>query len=81
MRWRRRSDLGYDVQKDFEPIGLTAEYPELLVVRKDFPANTLGEFVTYAKANAGRPREKRIRAADAGPQNSDGQSSRQRRTA
>jgi tripartite-type tricarboxylate transporter receptor subunit TctC len=47
-------NLGYDVQKDFEPIGLTAEYPELLVVRKDFPANTLGEFVTYAKANAGK---------------------------
>ena len=47
-------DLGYDVQKDFEPIGLTAEYPELLVVRKDFPANTLGEFVAYAKANASK---------------------------
>jgi tripartite-type tricarboxylate transporter receptor subunit TctC len=47
-------DLGYDPQKDFEPIGLTAEYPELLVVRKDFPANNLGEFVTYAKANASK---------------------------
>src|SRR4029453_16932997 len=36
--------LGYDPQKDFEPIGLTAEYPEFLVVRKDFPANNLNEF-------------------------------------
>ncbi|WP_108517994.1 Bug family tripartite tricarboxylate transporter substrate binding protein [Bradyrhizobium algeriense] len=45
-------NLGYDAQKDFEPIGLTAEYPELLVVRKDFPANNLNEFVAYAKANA-----------------------------
>ena len=45
-------DLGYDPQKDFEPIGLSAEYPELLVVRKDFPANNLREFVAYAKANA-----------------------------
>ena len=44
-------NLGYDPQKDFEPIGLTAEYPELLVVRKDFPANNLKEFVAYAKAN------------------------------
>jgi tripartite-type tricarboxylate transporter receptor subunit TctC len=44
-------NLGYDPQKDFAPIGLTAEYPELLVVRKDFPANTLKEFVAYAKAN------------------------------
>ena len=45
-------NLGYDPQKDFEPIGLTAEYPELLVVRKDFPANNFKEFVAYAKSNA-----------------------------
>ena len=44
--------LGYDPQKDFAPIGLTAEYPELLVVRKDFPANNLKEFIAYAKANS-----------------------------
>src|ERR1700723_3473902 len=47
-------DLAYDPQKDFEPIGLTAEYPELLVVRKDFPADNLKEFVAYAKANASK---------------------------
>src|SRR6267142_3196795 len=47
-------NLGYDPQKDFEPIGLTAEYPELLVVRKDFPANNLTEFVDYAKSNASK---------------------------
>jgi tripartite-type tricarboxylate transporter receptor subunit TctC len=47
-------NLGYDPQKGFEPIGLTAEYPELLVVRKDFPANNLHEFVAYAKANAAK---------------------------
>src|SRR6476469_7447296 len=46
--------LGYDPQKDFEPIGLSAEYPELLVVRKDFPANNLKEFVAYAKSNASK---------------------------
>ncbi len=44
-------NLAYDPQKDFAPIGLTAEYPELLVVRKDFPASNLREFVAYAKAN------------------------------
>jgi tripartite-type tricarboxylate transporter receptor subunit TctC len=43
--------LGYDPQKDFEPISVTAEYPEVFIVRKDFPANTLGEFIAYAKAN------------------------------
>src|SRR6195952_353485 len=44
-------NLGYDPLKDFEPIGISAEYPELLVVRKDFPANNLKEFVAYARAN------------------------------
>src|SRR5580704_7911891 len=44
-------NLGYDPQVDFAPVGLSAEYPELLVVRKDFPANSLKEFVAYAKAN------------------------------
>jgi tripartite-type tricarboxylate transporter receptor subunit TctC len=44
-------NLGYDPQRDFEPIGLTAEYPELLVVRKDFPASNLKEFIAYAKSN------------------------------
>ena len=43
--------LSYDPQKDFEPVGLTAEYPEVLAVRKEFPANNLKEFVAYAKAN------------------------------
>jgi tripartite-type tricarboxylate transporter receptor subunit TctC len=47
-------NLGYDPQKDFEPVSLTAEYPEVFIVRKDFPANTLGEFIAYAKANETR---------------------------
>jgi len=47
-------NLGYDPQKDFEPIGLTAEFPELLVVRKNFPAQNLREFVAYAKTNASK---------------------------
>lgn len=44
-------NLGYDPEKDFEPVGLIAEQPELLTVRKDFPANNLKEFIAYAKAN------------------------------
>jgi tripartite-type tricarboxylate transporter receptor subunit TctC len=43
--------LGYKPDVDFEPIGLIAEQPELLAVRKDFPANNLKEFAAYAKAN------------------------------
>src|SRR5262245_43538401 len=30
-------NLGYDPQKDFAAVGLSTEYPEVLVVRKDFP--------------------------------------------
>jgi tripartite-type tricarboxylate transporter receptor subunit TctC len=44
-------NLGYDPQKDFQAIGLSAEFPEMLVVRKDFPANNMKEFIAYAKAN------------------------------
>src|SRR3954466_13903596 len=44
-------NLGYDPQKDFAPIGLSAEYPEVLAVRKDFPASNFKEFIAYAKAN------------------------------
>jgi putative tricarboxylic transport membrane protein len=47
-------DLGYDPERDFEPIGLIDEQPELLAVRKDFPANNLKEFAAYAKANQGK---------------------------
>jgi len=44
-------NLAYKPDVDFEPIGLIAEQPELLAVRKDFPANNLKEFADYAKAN------------------------------
>jgi tripartite-type tricarboxylate transporter receptor subunit TctC len=44
-------NLAYDPQRDFAPVGLTAEYPEVLVVRKDFPADNFRDFVAYAKAN------------------------------
>jgi tripartite-type tricarboxylate transporter receptor subunit TctC len=47
-------NLGYDPQKDFEPVGLIAEQPELLTVRKEIPANNLKEFIAYAKANEGK---------------------------
>ncbi len=42
----------YDAVTDFAPVGLTAEQPRVLVVRKDLPVNTLPEFIAFAKANA-----------------------------
>lgn len=43
--------LAYHPSKDFEPIGLAAGTPVLIVAKKDFPAKDLKEFVAYVKAN------------------------------
>jgi len=43
--------LAYHPLKNFEPIGLAAGTPVLIVARKDFPAKDLKEFVAYVKAN------------------------------
>ena len=42
-------NLRYDPTKDFEPIGLVAGTPILIVARKDFPAADLKEFIAKAK--------------------------------
>jgi len=44
-------NLAYKPDADFEPIGLVADQPMLLAVRKDLPANNLQEFIAYTKAN------------------------------
>jgi tripartite-type tricarboxylate transporter receptor subunit TctC len=54
-------NLQYDPVKDFEPIGLAAGTPILILAKKDFPAKDLKEFVTYVKAN-----ETKVNAAHAG---------------
>jgi tripartite-type tricarboxylate transporter receptor subunit TctC len=45
--------LSYD-PGGFEPIVILAEVPNVLAVRKDFPATTFDELVAYAKANPGK---------------------------
>jgi tripartite-type tricarboxylate transporter receptor subunit TctC len=47
-------NLKYDPTKDFEPIGLVAGTPILIVARKDFPAANLKEFVAKAKDTSTR---------------------------
>ncbi len=44
-------NLRYDPTKDFEPIGLAAGTPILIVTRKDFPASNLKEFIAKLKAD------------------------------
>ena len=47
-------NLKYDPNKDFEPIGLVAGTPILIVARKDFPAADLKEFIAKAKDTSTR---------------------------
>jgi tripartite-type tricarboxylate transporter receptor subunit TctC len=44
----------YDPRTDLDPVALIAEIPLILIVRKNFPADTFEEFVAYAKANQGK---------------------------
>jgi tripartite-type tricarboxylate transporter receptor subunit TctC len=46
--------LNYDLQKDFEPIGLLSVNAQLMIARKGFPADDLKSLVAYMKANPGK---------------------------
>jgi tripartite-type tricarboxylate transporter receptor subunit TctC len=46
--------LNYDLQKDFEPIGLISVNPQLMVARKALPADDLKGLVAWMKANPGK---------------------------
>lgn len=46
--------MAFDAQKDFLPILLVADVPNILVVNNDLPARDLAEFARYAKANPGK---------------------------
>jgi len=49
-----KKHLGYDAVKDFTPIAMLGGTPNLLVVARAVPVDSLQEFVTYAKANPGK---------------------------
>src|SRR4030088_1061483 len=46
--------LDYDLEKDFEPIGLISNNPQLMVARINLPANNLAELVAWMKTNPGK---------------------------
>jgi len=54
-------NLAYHPSKDFEPVGLIAGTPIVILARKDFPPKDLKEFITYVKANTDK-----LNAAHAG---------------
>jgi tripartite-type tricarboxylate transporter receptor subunit TctC len=41
----------YNAATDFAPVALLVEQPQVLVTRRDLPANDLSQFIAYAKAN------------------------------
>jgi tripartite-type tricarboxylate transporter receptor subunit TctC len=46
-------NLGFEPQRDLDPISLIANSPTVLVVPPSLPVNTLTEFIAYAKAKPG----------------------------
>ena len=46
--------MGYDSQRDFVPIVLVADVPNILVVNNELPVKSLEDFTRHAKANPGR---------------------------
>jgi len=43
--------LPYDLRTDFEPVSLIANNPQLIVAKKAMPAQNLGEFIGWLRAN------------------------------
>src|SRR5258708_27679562 len=46
--------LNYDLQKDFEPVGLLSINPQLILARKALPADDLKGLAAWMKANPGK---------------------------
>jgi tripartite-type tricarboxylate transporter receptor subunit TctC len=49
-----KTNLGYDAVKDFTPIAMLGGTPNLLVVARAVPVNTLQELIAYGRANPGK---------------------------
>src|SRR5574343_817642 len=48
------SKLPFDTLKDFEPVGMVASLPQILVANTAVPARNVGELITQAKAQPGK---------------------------
>jgi tripartite-type tricarboxylate transporter receptor subunit TctC len=47
-------NIGYDPEKDFEPISMIGTQTNVLYLHPSVPATLLGELIAYAKANPGK---------------------------
>jgi len=46
--------VGYDPLQDLAPVGIVSSIVQAVIVKKDLPAKTLAELVSYARANPGK---------------------------
>ena len=49
-----RKDLNYDTLKDYAPIAMLGTFPNVLVVRSDFPAGSIPSLIELLKAKPGK---------------------------
>lgn len=49
-----RTDLPYDLKKNFTPVALIGEAQGVLLVRNDLPVSSVSELIAYAKSNPGK---------------------------
>jgi tripartite-type tricarboxylate transporter receptor subunit TctC len=47
-------ERGYSILKDLVPVAPIANFPQVLVVNKNLPVNSLKELIEYARANPGK---------------------------
>ena len=47
-------NINFDLQKDFDPVGLISVNPQLMVAKKNLPANRLNELVDLDEEESGR---------------------------
>jgi len=47
-------NVGYDPVRDFEPVGMIAASPHIILINNFIPAKTLAEFIALAKADPGK---------------------------
>jgi tripartite-type tricarboxylate transporter receptor subunit TctC len=47
-------ERGYSIVKDLVPVAPIANFPQVLVVNKNLPVNSLKELIDYARANPGK---------------------------
>jgi len=47
-------NVPYDPEKDFTPVSLLGELPQVVVVNNDLPVKSLAELISYARSNPGK---------------------------